>query len=67
MALVKVIPEYWLVTGVESNNPSNVMVAAVRAVAAERAHAPPDIVVPEVPAIGTHEDPTLSLHTRLTD
>ena len=35
--------------------------------AAERAHAPPDIVVPEVSAIGTHEDPTLSLHTRLTD
>ena len=27
--------------------------------AAERANAPPEIAVPDVPAIGTHEDPTL--------
>jgi TRAP-type mannitol/chloroaromatic compound transport system permease small subunit len=35
--------------------------------AIERANAPPEIVVPDVPAIGTHEDPTLHLHTRVTD
>jgi TRAP-type mannitol/chloroaromatic compound transport system permease small subunit len=32
-----------------------------------RAPAPPDMVVPDVPQIGTHEDPTLRVHTRLTD
>lgn len=35
--------------------------------AQERVHAPPDIVPPDVPQIGTHEDPTLGLHTRFTD
>ena len=35
--------------------------------AAERANAPPEIVVPDVAPIGTQEDPTLSLHTRITD
>jgi TRAP-type mannitol/chloroaromatic compound transport system permease small subunit len=35
--------------------------------AAERANAPPDIIVPDVPPIGTQEDPTLHLHTRVTD
>jgi TRAP-type mannitol/chloroaromatic compound transport system permease small subunit/TM2 domain-containing membrane protein YozV len=35
--------------------------------AVERANAPPDIVVPDVPAIGTHEDPTMHFHTRFTD
>jgi TRAP-type mannitol/chloroaromatic compound transport system permease small subunit len=35
--------------------------------AAERANAPPELVVPDVPQIGTHEDPTLHLHTRITD
>jgi TRAP-type mannitol/chloroaromatic compound transport system permease small subunit len=35
--------------------------------AEERANAPPDLVVPDVAAIGTHEDPTLGLHTRFTD
>ena len=35
--------------------------------AATRAAAPPEVVVPDVPAIGTHEDPTLHLHTRMTD
>jgi TRAP-type mannitol/chloroaromatic compound transport system permease small subunit len=35
--------------------------------AAERANAPPEIVAPDVPPIGTHEDPTLHLHTRVTD
>ena len=34
---------------------------------AERANAPPEIVVPDVAPIGTQEDPTLSLHTRITD
>lgn len=35
--------------------------------AAERANAPPAIVAPDVPPIGTHEDPTMHLHTRVTD
>ena len=35
--------------------------------AAERANAPPEVVAPDVPQIGTHEDPTLGLHTRFTD
>ena len=35
--------------------------------AAERAHAPPEILAPDVPQAGTHEDPTLGLHTRFTD
>jgi TRAP-type mannitol/chloroaromatic compound transport system permease small subunit len=35
--------------------------------AQERAGAPPDIVPPDVDPIGTHEDPTLALHTRFTD
>jgi TRAP-type mannitol/chloroaromatic compound transport system permease small subunit len=35
--------------------------------AAERANAPPEIVVPDVPQIGTHEDPTIHFHTRITD
>ena len=32
-----------------------------------RAKAPPDVAVPDVPLAGTHEDPTLGLHTRVTD
>jgi TRAP-type mannitol/chloroaromatic compound transport system permease small subunit len=35
--------------------------------AAERANAPPETVPPDVPAIGTSEDPTLGMHTRFTD
>src|SRR4029078_13182413 len=35
--------------------------------AAERANGVPEVVVPDVPAIGTHEDPTMHLHTRITD
>jgi TRAP-type mannitol/chloroaromatic compound transport system permease small subunit len=35
--------------------------------AAARVDAPPDLVVPEVPQAGTHEDPTMLFHTRLTD
>jgi TRAP-type mannitol/chloroaromatic compound transport system permease small subunit len=35
--------------------------------AAARANAPPEPVVPDVAPIGTHEDPTLHLHTRFTD
>ena len=35
--------------------------------AVERANAPPEVVVPDVPPIGTHEDPTMHLHTRITD
>jgi TRAP-type mannitol/chloroaromatic compound transport system permease small subunit len=35
--------------------------------AAARAAAPPEVVVPNVPPAGTHEDPTLHLHTRITD
>ena len=35
--------------------------------ASDRANAPPEIVVPDVSPIGTHEDPTLGLHTRITD
>ena len=38
--------------------------AGVAAVAATTPHAPPP---PEVHEIGTHEDPTLGLHTRVTD
>lgn len=34
---------------------------------AARAAGPPDIVVPDVAPIGTHEDPTLYVHTRITD
>jgi TRAP-type mannitol/chloroaromatic compound transport system permease small subunit len=35
--------------------------------AAERTNAPPEVVPPDVPMVGTHEDPTLRVHTRLTD
>jgi TRAP-type mannitol/chloroaromatic compound transport system permease small subunit len=35
--------------------------------AAERANAAPELVTPDVPTIGTHEDPTMHLHTRITD
>ena len=35
--------------------------------AATRADGPPEVVAPYVPPIGTHEDPTLHLHTRITD
>ena len=35
--------------------------------AAERANAKPDVAVPDVPQIGTHEDPTMHMHTRVTD
>jgi TRAP-type mannitol/chloroaromatic compound transport system permease small subunit len=35
--------------------------------AAERAAAPPVVAPPDVPPIGTHEDPTINLHTRVTD
>jgi TRAP-type mannitol/chloroaromatic compound transport system permease small subunit len=35
--------------------------------AAERANAPPVVVAPDVPPIGTHEDPTMHMHTRITD
>jgi TRAP-type mannitol/chloroaromatic compound transport system permease small subunit len=35
--------------------------------AAERASAPTEVAVPDVPPIGTHEDPTMHLHTRITD
>lgn len=35
--------------------------------ATNRAAAPPEVVIPDVPPIGTHEDPTLHLHTRITD
>jgi TRAP-type mannitol/chloroaromatic compound transport system permease small subunit len=35
--------------------------------AAERANATPETAVPDVPQIGTHEDPTMHLHTRITD
>jgi TRAP-type mannitol/chloroaromatic compound transport system permease small subunit len=40
---------------------------AERNEAEERAKAPAEIVLPDVPAVGTHEDPTLGLHTRITD
>src|SRR5947208_4142953 len=35
--------------------------------ARERATAPPEIAVPDVPPVGTAEDPTLGFHTRFTD
>jgi TRAP-type mannitol/chloroaromatic compound transport system permease small subunit len=35
--------------------------------AAEQANAPPEAVVPDVAMAGTHEDPTMHLHTRITD
>jgi len=35
--------------------------------AAERANAPPELAVPDVAPIGTHEDPTMHFHTRVTD
>jgi TRAP-type mannitol/chloroaromatic compound transport system permease small subunit len=35
--------------------------------AEERAKAPPEIAIPDIPSAGTHEDPTLGLHTRITD
>jgi TRAP-type mannitol/chloroaromatic compound transport system permease small subunit len=35
--------------------------------AAMLAAMPPEPVIPDIPPIGTHEDPTLSLHTRVTD
>ena len=40
---------------------------ADRREAEERAKAPPEVVVPDVAMAGTHEDPTLGLHTRITD
>jgi TRAP-type mannitol/chloroaromatic compound transport system permease small subunit len=35
--------------------------------AAERANASPEPILPDVPPIGTHEDPTIHVHTRITD
>jgi TRAP-type mannitol/chloroaromatic compound transport system permease small subunit len=35
--------------------------------AAERAKAPPETAIPDIPAVGTQEDPTLGMHTRITD
>jgi TRAP-type mannitol/chloroaromatic compound transport system permease small subunit len=35
--------------------------------AAERANAPAEAAVPDVAPIGTHEDPTMHFHTRVTD
>ena len=35
--------------------------------AAQRAIAPPEVAAPDVPQIGTHEDPTMHMHTRITD
>ncbi|MGE5773653.1 MAG: TRAP transporter small permease subunit [Hyphomicrobiales bacterium] len=35
--------------------------------AAERANAAPEVAVPDIPPIGTHEDPTMYFHTRVTD
>ncbi|HET7803111.1 MAG TPA: TRAP transporter small permease subunit [Pseudolabrys sp.] len=35
--------------------------------AAAPAAGPPEVVAPDVPPIGTHEDPTMHLHTRITD
>jgi TRAP-type mannitol/chloroaromatic compound transport system permease small subunit len=35
--------------------------------AATRTDAPKEIAIPDVPPIGTHEDPTMQLHTRVTD
>ena len=40
---------------------------AERSEAEQRARAPAEIMQPDVPPAGTHEDPTLGLHTRLTD
>jgi TRAP-type mannitol/chloroaromatic compound transport system permease small subunit len=40
---------------------------ADRQEAAQRAAAPAETAPPDVAPIGTHEDPTLSLHTRVTD
>ena len=40
---------------------------ADRREAEKRAKAPPEVAVPDVPLAGTHEDPTLGLHTRITD
>ncbi len=31
------------------------------------ANAPPEIAVPDIPPAGTHEDPTVGVHTRFTD
>jgi TRAP-type mannitol/chloroaromatic compound transport system permease small subunit len=35
--------------------------------AEERANAPPAVVAPDVPQVGTQEDPTIRIHTRFTD
>jgi TRAP-type mannitol/chloroaromatic compound transport system permease small subunit len=35
--------------------------------AANQAQAPPDPPMPNIPPIGTNEDPTLAVHTRITD
>jgi len=40
---------------------------ADRREAQQRTTATPEPIPPDVPPIGTHEDPTLGLHTRLTD
>jgi TRAP-type mannitol/chloroaromatic compound transport system permease small subunit len=40
---------------------------AERSEAEQRARAPAEIMQPDVPPAGTHEDPTLGLHTRVTD
>lgn len=44
--------------------PREVRRTAAREAARETA---PEIVAPDIPPIGTHEDPTLGLHTRFTD
>ncbi|HET9903696.1 MAG TPA: TRAP transporter small permease subunit [Xanthobacteraceae bacterium] len=43
------------------------LVRAARENDAARATAPTEPPVPDIPPIGTHEDPTLGLHSRLTD
>jgi TRAP-type mannitol/chloroaromatic compound transport system permease small subunit len=45
----------------------NTLRKAERSEAEQRARAPAEIMQPDVPPAGTHEDPTLGLHTRVTD